>query len=46
MEEQKVLDVIEKYKSEAIKIAINAFNEGYLLGLHYAEQVLKGNKEK
>lgn len=46
MEEQEVLDAIEKYKSEAVKNAINAFNEGYLLGLHYAEQVLKGDKEK
>ena len=38
MEEKEVLDALEAYKAEAIKNAINAFNEGFLLGRQYAEK--------
>ena len=46
MEEQKIVDAIEAFKSEAIKNTINAFNEGFTLGQQYAEQVFKNESEK
>lgn len=39
MEEKEVLDALEAYKAEAVKNAINAFNEGFMLGKQHAEKV-------
>ncbi|MBQ3474454.1 hypothetical protein IJH24_03485 [Candidatus Saccharibacteria bacterium] len=46
MEEQNVLDALDAIRSEAVKNAVNAFNEGYLLGAQYAKQLYKENKSK
>lgn len=44
MEDEKVLDALESIKSEAIKNAVNAFNEGFALGEQYAKQFYKLDK--
>ena len=41
MEEDKVRDALEAHKAEAIKNAINAFNEGFQLGRQYAESLFE-----
>ena len=46
MEEQTILDALEAIRSEAVRNATNAFNEGYLLGRQYAEQLYNENNEK
>lgn len=46
MEEQKIVNAMESFKSEAIKNTVNAFNEGFMLGQQYAEQVFKNESEK
>lgn len=46
MEERKIIDAMESYKSEAIKITIDAFNEGFMLGRQYAEQLFKNESKK
>ena len=38
MEERRVLDAIEAHKAEAIKIAVDAFNEGFRLGAEHAKR--------
>ena len=39
--EIKSTDLVEQYKVEAANMMIDAFNQGYLLGMQYAKQVLK-----
>lgn len=44
MEEKKVLDAMESAKLEAMTVAINAFNEGFMLGEQYAKELYKDKK--
>ncbi len=46
MEDKKIIDAMEIYKSEAVKNAINAFNEGFMLGRQYAEQLFNNESKK
>ena len=41
MEDKDVLDAMEAFKIEAMKNALNAFNEGFMYGRRYAEQLYK-----
>ena len=41
MEDKKVRDAMEAHKAEAVKNAVNAFNEGFLLGRQYGESLYK-----
>lgn len=41
-EEIAIRNAMEHYKDEAVKNALDAFNEGYLLGVKYAKQVYGG----
>lgn len=34
-----IRNAMEQYKEYAVKNAVDAFNEGYLLGVKYAKQV-------
>lgn len=43
--EAEYRDSVETFKAEAIKNAINAFNEGYLMGKRHAEEVFGGDDE-
>ena len=45
MENDEVFDALDSYKEEAMKIAINAFNEGFLLGVKHANKALKDLSE-
>lgn len=40
--EMQINSTLEKYKAEAVKNAIDAFNEGFLLGRQVARQTLGG----
>ena len=44
MEERKVLEAVEAHKAEAIKLAIDAFNEGFRLGAEHANREFGNNK--
>lgn len=46
MEDENVLNTIDSIKAEAVKNAIGAFNEGFLLGKQYAEQLFKNESKK
>ena len=37
--EQEYEDAVEVFRAEAVKNAVKAFNEGYLLGMKHAEMV-------
>lgn len=41
MEEKEVLDALASIQSEAVKRAVDAFTEGYMLGRKYGEQFYK-----
>ena len=43
--EEEIARIVETYKDEAIKNAINAFNEGFLLGVRHARTVFPELKE-
>jgi hypothetical protein len=45
-EEQEYRDAVDAYEVEAAKNAINAFNEGYLLGMKHAEAVFGETKDE
>lgn len=45
-EEQEYRDAVDTYEVEAAKNAINAFNEGYLLGMKHAEAVFGEVKDE
>lgn len=38
-------NVMRAYKEEAMKILVDAFNEGYLLGQKHAQKVFGGEHE-
>lgn len=38
MESGEVYDALESHKEEAMKIVINAFNEGFMLGVKHANK--------
>ena len=38
MEEKEVLEAVEAYKAESIKLAVGAFNEGFRLGVEHANR--------
>lgn len=40
--ELEINDAVDQYKDEAVKNAIAAFNEGYMLGRKHAERVFGG----
>lgn len=44
--EQEINDLLESFKNEAVKNAVNAFNEGYLLGRHHAEQMFSEGSDE
>lgn len=44
--EIEINESIEAYRQEAIKNAVNAFNDGYLLGLKYGRMALEGDKNE
>lgn len=44
MEERIVLEAIEAHKAEAIKHAIDAFNDGFRLGVEHANREFGKNK--
>lgn len=44
--EQEINDLLESFKNEAVKNAVNAFNEGYLLGRHHAEQMFSEDSDE
>lgn len=46
MEEQQIIDTLEVIRREAVKNAVNAFNEGYLLGMQYGKQFNKTIKTR
>ena len=40
--ELEINDAVDQYKDEAVRNAIAAFNEGYMLGRKHAERVFGG----
>lgn len=44
MEERKVLDAREAYIAEAVKTLVDAFNEGFMLGVEHANREFGKNK--
>lgn len=42
--ELEMNDAVEQYKDMAVKNAVAAFNEGYMLGRKHAERVFSGGK--
>lgn len=45
-EEQEYRDAVDAYEVEAAKNVINAFSEGYLLGMKHAEAVFGEVKDE
>lgn len=44
--DEEFVSLMEKFQSEAVKNAVNAFNEGYMLGKMHAEMLFgKGENE-
>jgi hypothetical protein len=42
--ELEINDAVDQYKDEAVKNAVYAFNEGYMLGRKHAERVFGGGE--
>lgn len=38
MEEREIKESLEDFKARAVENAVNAFNEGFLLGVKHAER--------
>ena len=43
--EAEYRESVEAFKAEAVKNAVSAFNEGYLMGKKHAEDVYGGDDE-
>jgi len=46
VEQREHMDAVGSHEAEAAKNAINAFNEGYLLGMKHAEAVFGEVKDE
>ena len=44
--EIEINESIEAFRQEAVKNIVNAFNDGYLLGLKYGRMALEGKKDE
>ena len=44
MEERKVLEACEAYKVEVARTLVDAFNEGFMLGVEHANREFGNNK--
>lgn len=45
--DEEFVDLMEKFRAEAVKNTVNAFNEGYMLGKMHAELVFgEGENEQ
>ena len=42
--ELEINDAVDQYKDEAVKNAVYAFNEGYMLGRKHADRVFGGGE--
>ena len=45
-EDKKIQESLEAIRAEAVKNAVNAFNEGYLLGIEHARKVIEDYEGK
>lgn len=44
--DEEMIELITKYQIAAANNAVNAFNEGYMLGMQHAESVFKDTVQK